>query len=280
VRLEVGGVGMTLAAAAFLLLSPSTARAQTVRGLLVDEITGEPIALGMVTLVTEGRDSVTATLTTEEGFYFLPANGPGNYALIVEAFGYWSTIIGPFTLGENTDRILEARVAVLPLPIEGVTVEADVYEPRVHHLVSNGFYERMGQGRGEFITPGEIAMSGATYPQQLFYTKKLTRVFQTQTVQPRNLRDNFARVEGRATTFGPWGDLVTIRTPKGGYCTPAIYVDRVKMIGEFESLADLAPMSQVTAIEIYQSPFQLPVGLDLMDLQRDPCGALLIWTRG
>ena len=150
-------VGRVIVGAGILLMAllPADTHAQSVRGLLVDETTGEPIALGMITLVTETRDSVTATLTTEEGFYFLPAEGPGSYALVVEAFGYWPTIIGPFELGENTDRMFEARVAILPLAIEGVTVEADVYEPRVHHLVSNGFYERMGQGEGEFISDTE-----------------------------------------------------------------------------------------------------------------------------
>ncbi|MEM7415543.1 MAG: carboxypeptidase-like regulatory domain-containing protein [Gemmatimonadota bacterium] len=263
-------------AALLLVAGAQNVAAQSVRGLLVDEHTGEPIALGKVMLVTPERDSVTATLTTEEGFYLLEAPLPGTYSIVADAFGYWSTLIGPITLEEGSDRIFEARVAARPIPVQGVTVEADSeYEPRVHHLVSSGFYDRMGRGKGEYITPGEIAMSEATYVQQLFYEKEFTRVWQTRTAEPRTGR-NYTRSEARATTFGPWADLVTIPTVIGGYCTPSVYLDGIKMLGEYEALADLVTMDEVQAVEIYRAPFEIET--EFKDLAFEECGALLFWT--
>ncbi len=260
----------------------SSVGAQTLRGILVDEHTGEPVALGQVKLVSSARDSLDGTLTTEEGFFFLSAPAAGEYSIVAEAFGYWSAIIGPVQLERGQDRIVEARVSARPVEVEGVTVETESeYEPRVHHLVSNGFYDRLGRGKGEFITPGEIARSTSEYVQGLFYEREFTRVFQTRTATGRTARElnrgEGARSEGRATTFGPWGDRVLIPTPIG-YCEPVVYLDGIKMLGEFEGLADLVTMAEVEAIEIYKVPFD--VELELFDLARIDCGALVIWTKG
>lgn len=268
------------AVAALVMVSP--AAGQTVRGLLVDEHTGEPIGLGKVMLVSPTRDSLEATLTTEEGFFFLTAPGAGEYSLVTEAFGYWSAIIGPVVLDDGQDRIMEARVAARPLEVEGLTVETEsLYEPRVHHLVSSGFYERLGRQNGQFITPGEIAASTSAYVQGLFYQKDFTRVFQTRTATGLTAREiqraEGERSEGRATTFGPWGDRVLIPTPQG-YCSPVIYLDGIKVLGDIEGLADLVTMEEVSAIEIYKVPFDIEP--DLLDLARIECGALVIWTNG
>lgn len=270
------GIAMALALAA-------PVGAQTVRGLLVDEHTGAPIGLGKVMLVSETRDSLEATLTTEEGFFFLNAPGAGEYSLVTEAFGYWSSIIGPVLLEDGQDRIMEARVAARPVEVEGLTVETEsLYEPRVHHLVASGFYDRLGRGNGQFITPGEIARSTTAYVQGLFHDKDFTRVFQTRTVNGRTARDiqrgEGVRSEGRATTFGPWGDDVLIPTPEGGYCRPHVYLDGIKVLGEQEGLADLVSMAEVDAIEIYKAPFDIEP--ELFDLARLDCGALVIWTKG
>ena len=88
---------------------PMGLTAQTVRGVLVDEHTGDPIALGRVMLVTPGRDSITATLTDERGYFELAANEGGTFSLVAEAFGYWSSLIGPIDLTDGADRIVEAR---------------------------------------------------------------------------------------------------------------------------------------------------------------------------
>lgn len=266
-----------LLAVAVALIAPSAAQGQTARGILVDEHTGEPIALGKVMLVTATRDSIAATLTTDEGYFELQAGLPGTFSVVAEAFGYWSTLIGPFELLAKTDRIVEARISVRPVSLPGLTVETETeYEPRVNHLVRSGFYERMGSGIGEFITPGEVAMSPATYIQQMFYEKKSTRVFQTQTAKPRTYRD-YERVEARATTFGPWGDVVLMPALMGGYCQPWIYIDGRREIGDFESLDDLVKKSEVAAVEIYHAPFDIPT--DFRDLAFAGCGALMIWTR-
>jgi len=259
---------------------PQELTAQTVRGVLVDEHTGEPIALGKVMLVTPDRDSVSATLTDDRGYFALPAGHEGTYQIVAEAFGYWSSLIGPFDLADGADRIVEARVSARPVAVEGVTVETEsTYEPRVHHLVSNGYYERMGRGLGEFITPGEIAMSNAEWVQGLFHDRRITQVFQVPQEEPRTSR-SYARVENRATRVGPWGDAVVIRSTNAeeAYCTPWVYLDGIRVLGEPESLAEVVSMRDVEAIEIYRAPFEIE--LEFLDLMWSECGALVIWTHG
>ena len=182
----------TLLVIFLLAASAASAGAQAVRGVLVDEHTGHPVALGKVMLVDADRDSVAATLTTDQGLFQLTAPRAGSYSILAGGFGYWSALIGPFEIREGEVRIVETRVAARPMQLRGLTVETQgahgIDEPRLGYLVSSGFYDRLAGERGEFITPGEIAAADAAYIQQLFYTKRSTRVFETPSVAPITAR--------------------------------------------------------------------------------------------
>lgn len=289
---------------------PGPVHAQTVRGILVDEHTGQPVELGTVKLYTVDRDSLDAALTDEEGFFELMAPESGAYSLVAEAFGYWSGLVGPFEVDEDEVRIIEARIAARPMAVDGLTVEG---KARLRGLAANGFYERMERGRGDFITPEEILTAEVTFVQQLFYGRRTTRVVPVPAMEPMTARKLHARLRRRATptnvtpgqevvprdlsadlakaatsrddrwepsatSFGPWGSSVAIRRPTGGMCMPWLYVDGIRVIpNPDESLADIVPMRDVRAVEIYRAPFEGE--LNFRDISRCECGALVFWTR-
>lgn len=280
------------------------------RRILVDEHTGQPVELGTVKLYTVYRDSLDATLTDEDGFFELLAPESGAYSLVAEAFGYWSGLVGPFDVDEDEVRIIEARIAARPMAVEGLTVEGGA---RLRGLAANGFYERMERGRGDFITPEEILTAEVTFVQQLFYGRRTTRVVPVPTMEPMTARKLHARLRRRstpsnvtpgeraaprdlsadlardatsgndrwepsATSFGPWGFFLAIRRPMGGMCLPWLYVDGLRVIpNPDESLADIVPMSDVRAVEIYRAPFEGE--LNFRVISSCECGALVFWTR-
>ena len=283
---------------AVVLGAAAPASAQVVRGVLVDEHTGEPVELGAVVVVDQNRDSIGALLSDERGFFEFTLPDEGDYALIVSGLGYWSSMIGPFSVAEGEVRIVEATVAARPIPVQGVTVDAG--EARLGSLVRAGFYERLENERGEFITPEQIAASSANFVQQLFYGTRSARVFDRQAGSPlsvRELRAAMWRAKGRnrheamldaasewfgrggaaPSTLGPWGNVVAIRRPAGGYCAPWIYVDGIRTFANpGESLADILPLGRVLAVEIYRAPFEGT--LNFRDISRCECGALVFWT--
>lgn len=291
--------------AVFLLaMVTAPAEAQIFRGVLVDEHTGEPVAQGKILLLDEDRDSVDVTLTNDGGFFEVQAPRGGTYSLFVDGFGYWSSLVGPLEIEDDETRIVEARVSARPIPVAGVDVETFASEVRLGYLVNNGFYDRLASERGEFITPGEILASNATYIQQLFYGKRSTRVFEQLASAPVSAR-SYARAmwdeklqrrsrsahqqrmalirdadrtwASAGASLGPWANVVTLRKPTGGYCAPWLYVDGVRIMGATgETLSDIVPMDAVLAVEIYRAPFEGP--LPFKDISACECGALAVWT--
>jgi len=66
-------------------------------------------------------------------------------------------------------QVIQFQLGLRPIPLEGVLVSAEqLKEPEVATLVSTGFYDRLAEGRGEFLTPGEIARSSVRHTPQLF----------------------------------------------------------------------------------------------------------------
>ncbi len=272
--------------------------AQVLRGVLVDEHTGAPVELGSVVLVDENRDSVGALLSDEDGFFEFALPDDSQYSLIVSGLGYWSSLIGPFSVADDELRIIEATVAARPIPVAGVTVDAG--EARLGSLVRAGFYDRLENERGEFITPDQIADADANFVQQLFYGTRSTRVFERQAASPISVRelraamwrtkrrnrhevmldeasDWFGRGGAAPTALGPWGNVVAIRRPDGGYCAAWIYVDGIRTFANpGESLADILPLGRVLAVEIYRAPFEGT--LNFRDISRCECGAIVFWT--
>lgn len=268
---------------------PGQGEAQTLRGLLVERETQIPIELGRITLLTEDRDSVAAVLTDEQGYFSVSAPDPGLYRLVGSALGYRGSMIGPFELEEGDVRVVEVQVGVLPVALPGLMVAPErLAEPEVATLVATGFYDRLAEGRGEFLTPGEIAASPVRHTPQLFREMTTVRLLPA-------LGDG---------ANGPWNDRVLIspnptmdpgagatpeerrrrsdaiersRNPRyeSMLCAPRVFRDGVLLErNPGESLADAVPKSEIEAVEVFRAPFGAPAEYQ----GTSNCGVVLIWT--
>jgi hypothetical protein len=273
------------AAVAPLLLFTAPLEAQTLRGILSERDTYVPIRLGSVYLTTEQRDTLSQTLTNEQGYFEFRVPEVGTYFLIASALGYRAIQSEPIEVEEGSMQVVELTMLARPVPIEGVLVPADLDAPERPGLVGTGFYDRAAagitRGRGEFIFPGQIEASPARYTQALFWGLKTVRVHQTRppTLLPRDpTRPRPAQDLWAVDRVGPWNDVLVIPSRVGsGYCSPSIYVDGVwlRELNAGESLADAVPKDELLAVEVYEWPFGVPQQYT----GNQECGVILFWTR-
>lgn len=117
----------------FLLGVVSPARAQVVRGTLLEEETSRPIPGAFVILQDSAGRSVATTMTAGAGTWLLRAPAAGTYQIRADRIGYSSLVSEPLTLaeGESVTYRLSAGVAPIEmaeLAVEGAGGECDVLE--------------------------------------------------------------------------------------------------------------------------------------------------------
>lgn len=251
---------------AVALTPVSSASAQTIQGLILESGTSRPINLGEVWMLRESGDTVAAALSDENGFFTLTAPRSGSYLVVARALGYLGRGVGPLELEDDGLMVVELLLELAPVPIEGVDVETTPLVITDDALLANGFYQRMMEGRGQFLTPEDIERSRARYTPQLF--RGLDHV-----------RPQYGAV--------PWRTWVQLWDPIGpGSCGPRVFVDNVWVNKpKFElflpgwGLTDVVPRNTIRAVELYwgfQAParYRKPSGFG-----RSECGVILIWTR-
>ncbi|HZD03740.1 MAG TPA: carboxypeptidase-like regulatory domain-containing protein, partial [Longimicrobiales bacterium] len=116
---------------AILLPAATPLHAQTIRGYLLESGSDHPIEAGLVVLLTEAGDSVTSTVTDEDGYFSLTSPEPGSFRLLAVALGYRRTPAGIFDLGEDGEMSVEFRIAPRPLPLDEILASVD--QPAMDH---------------------------------------------------------------------------------------------------------------------------------------------------
>lgn len=245
-------------------------RAQIVRGVVSDRGTYQPVASSTVRLVHASGDTVGQTITNEDGYFSLSADGEGDFYLIASALGYRSIQSEVVPLEEGDVKVIELDMEAQAVAIEGLRIETQGGEPELRGLVGTGFYERAAEGHGEFLFPGEILRHPAEYTPQLF--REMTTMVHLE------------RADG--PTRGPWNDQVMIRSHKMGrrledrLCSPHIWIDNVfTELMPGESLDDAVPKDSIQAIEVYRAPWGAPARYFRDADPARACGAVLIWTK-
>jgi len=246
-------------AAASSLFSAEAASGQTLKGTILDAITGEPVMLAQVSLLEEGRSEVAADLASLAGSFELEAPGGGVYFLYVRRDGYETLLDGLFELGP--DGVVEVRVGLTPEPIE---IEAlDVQANRtMTPLERSGFYDRVLTAPGYFLSREDIQRAGSS---------KVADVFQ-----------RVPRVEVDATRPLTGPDVMqnpSIFMRKGTEpCFPTLYIDRHIVANGVTAPVrpdDWVNSGEIEAIEVYSRATQVPPEFDSVG----GCGVVLIWTR-
>ncbi len=146
----------------------SPAAGQTIRGLLVEIGTARTVQLGTVVMARQNGDTVAVALSNEDGFFSLTAPEGGTYSIFARAPGYALSGRGPYELEVDELMVVEVPMTLAPIPIEGVEVRTTPLVITDDALVANGFYDRMREGRGQFLTPYDLANSKARYTPLLF----------------------------------------------------------------------------------------------------------------
>ena len=272
---EGRGLLALLTLAASCVVTPL--EAQTLRGLLLEDVTDLPISLGRVVLATIEGDSVASVLTDEQGFFSVDADASGRYVLVASALGYRTGRSERIELERGEVRVTQMYLALRRIPVAGVEVTAAQVaaadEVEIPELADRGFYDRLEAGWGEYLTPGQIRAHAGAYTPQLF-----REMFTVELVPNR----------GRGS--GPWNDGVVLKRDGGsrligaegelgtGLCEPIIWVDDVLTpLMPGESLDDVAPKETVEGIEVHRAGFGAPLRY-FQDNSMDACGAILIWT--
>jgi hypothetical protein len=128
------------------------ARAQTVRGMVVDDGSNAPIAYATVSMLTTDNRVIASTVTDSAGRFQFEAQ-PGFFQVRAEHIGY-ATTIAPLTVRALEPVLIELRMAVRGIPLEPLVVRARGGLERGR----DGFDRRLALGKGVFLTADSIAL--------------------------------------------------------------------------------------------------------------------------
>lgn len=111
--------------AAVVLALPGQARAQLVRGELVDSIAGRPVAAAIITLIDGADAEFGRTLTDATGQFRVRAPAAGSFRLRVRLVGFdvWESEPIALAVGETVVRRVALLLVRVKLP--AITVEAE-----------------------------------------------------------------------------------------------------------------------------------------------------------
>lgn len=243
-------------ACVFAMSAPAGVVAQEIRGVVRAEFTG--VALDGATIVAldqherEQARSVSDTL----GLFALRLPRRGDYRLRVERLGHLPFKSDELSIASGEVVRVEVRLsesAVLLEPIQVVSRRRDPHAPLAGYYDRLDFYGRLGMGR--FVTHEQIEARSAVSVEQLLE------------------HGVGLRYELRPTGAGMRRVMVVPRAGSGG-CRPAIYIDGIRAMEEWDDLKFLDP-SVLEGIEVYRGAAQTPgVFMDATG-----CGVVLLWTQ-
>lgn len=243
--------------------------AQIIRGIVREDPSGSPIPGAAVRLINAEDDTLSTIMSDEEGNFSIALPAPGHFRLSVVRLGYTPANSGLFQVGENDEPSVDIYLTAAPVSMDTVDVVGEVREPK---LESVGFYERLEEGIGYFVTREEIEGRPIHQATDLLYGFRGGRV----TIVNSLTNEYDVIMRAGATSYIRGG-----RAPQDAVCFPAIVIDGVVVrhggvgveIGSWNALVDPA---EIEALEAYSNPSGIPVRYAGM---RTPCGAILIWTR-
>jgi hypothetical protein len=251
-QIQASGSALLMAAACFLYL-PSTLSGQIVQGHLTDA--GTEIAMnGANVALRDSEGTVVArTVSNYLGAFLITAPGAGRYSLLFEAIGYHSTESTSFELREGETTTIDFSLRPDPMQLDSLAVEAE-RQRIIPNLERQGYYQRLNEGFGQFITPEEI-----------------------EERNPRYFADLLREVPGlsvdRSGTIRRWPQRC--RGVKPRIWIDGIMVDAAAGEGKI-NLETKVSIDEVAAIEVYMGAARVPLQYGGIEGQ---C-VMLIWTKG
>ena len=235
----------------------ASASAQSIRGIVLDDATDEPIAGALVNLLDTSGARLGGVQTGTDGRFLLPLERPGTYRLATRRLGY-----GPATstlLHVPDSGVLDVEFRLTPEPVRLAPVEVRA-RPRRSRLEGAGFYRRRQMGIGRFMTAEEIEKVGGTWVSDVLRAEPSVRIL----YNPRRL--------GWDISF--WGAGSSL---SGRPCRPLVVLDGVRVeTDNVQGLDDLVVPSEVEALELYPRGLGVPPQYGGTGAS---CGVILIWKK-
>lgn len=245
-----------------LLLLPTPALAQSIRGNIVDAASGEHISGVNITVYNrEGRPDA-ASLGNEQGQFQLTLRPGTMVRLQFQRLGYRPVISSPVMLKVGEVLDLEVRLAASAVPLQAITVLAPQLEdPRVVD-----FYRRAGQsrmmGKGRIWTRSDLEKMG---------TVPISEVLRTVSSRASCTRSE-VYIDGLPVSTRPTAGSAADRPSAIGALMPAPPAPDAEGIDLVDWLVD---PEQVEGIELYRDS-EIP-----LEFNRDGqlCQVTLIWRK-
>jgi hypothetical protein len=214
-----------------------------VLGIVGDFITGEPVVGAFVRV-----DGEVKGVTDEEGRFemVLP---PGFHELDVRRSGYRARLAG-FSLDDTP--LVRLNVALDPIAYALPEVLVQGERTRLVFGSHRGFYRRMREANGHFITRDQIEARA-----------------------PRAVSDVLRLVPGlEVNQTGVNPAQVRVFHPRGLCGEPIVFLDGVEV--DVESPDMLLPPEHIEGIEVYTRPLTIPMEFSK---RGSFCGVIAIWSR-
>ncbi len=244
---------------ALLVLAARPLSAQGVRGRVLEDGTGQPIAGATVTVLDGRGRGVGRAQTDAAGAFAVPVRRAGYYQLRAERLGYRTVTSARIAASPAEVVELELRMSTQTVVMDPLTVVARPRPRTVPEQRMADFEWRRRQiPSGRFLGPEEIRRI------RPFYTTDVL-----QQVPSVSVTGGLRRAVLLPTRF--------VSATGGRRCRPTIYVNgvRFRMMGD-DSIDDLAPGTRVQAVEVYLHPAQAPIEFPALD--NPYCGVVVIWT--
>ncbi|HUG39006.1 MAG TPA: TonB-dependent receptor [Longimicrobiales bacterium] len=244
-------------------LAPAApARAQAVRGVVVDAGTGSPLPGTTVILADTAGVELRRVETDGAGVFVLDVPAAGRWNVSTERVGYGPLSESTLMVPAGRALVLELRLVPLPLQLAPVVVEV---ESRRVSLEGVGFYERRDMGIGRFLTAEQI---------EQFAASQVTDVLR---MDP-SVRAHPVLSEGESNAYAI-SFRSQVRDFSGRFCFPTLVLDGtiVRRGGAPSIRLDaLIHPAEIDGIELYPSGAGVPPRFGGMDAR---CGVILIWRK-
>jgi hypothetical protein len=242
-------------------LSAAGAQAQSVRGVIRDSVSNEPVAGARITLLRLPNTIVTSTATDSAGEFLLRWTQWDSVRLEVQRVGYASLLTAPLALKAGDTIRLDLKLAPAPIALKPVAVAATVQSWNLEQ-----FRERQRTGLGRYLGPEQIAA-----------------------LPPRTGVQAVLRVDGRFLADDR-GNGLLMRNLSNAYCAPRVFIDGMLQLppdpGEKLpgfgrrprgfNIDALIPPSSIRGVEVYDRATDAPV--EYTQRLRTDCGIVVIWT--
>lgn len=240
-------------------------------GQVVDRRSAEPIPAARITLVraSDGAPAWSG-VSDGRGSFRTPSLPLGDYQIEVEAAPFVS-LSQPVILRDGGALDLRVQMVGVDYELDPVVAVAR----RMDRLESAGFYRRMEQGNGDFITRADIEARGPTEPSDLL--RQIPSVVLEGYGSPAGPRIYLRRMVGElpARLLNPDFLNPSDDDDNANGCVPIIVKDGVpSLFNDDWGVDNLYNPEDLEAIEVHRGAFIPAQYKGLTD-----CGVLMIWTR-